>query len=72
LPTLPIPGMRIEEDDSEKGTILAVRNVEEEELRIKILQYLESHHTMSLATVHEGVPHSATVYYVNIGFKLYF
>jgi uncharacterized protein YhbP (UPF0306 family) len=55
-----------------KEPFLAVRNVEEEELRIKILQYLESHHTMSLATVHEGVPHSATVYYVNIGFKLYF
>ncbi len=46
--------------------------MEEAALKKRILQYLASHHTLSLATVHDGEPHSATVFYVNIGFKLYF
>ena len=46
--------------------------MEEAELRKNILQYLERHHTLSLATVGEGLPHAATVFYVNLGFNLYF
>lgn len=47
--------------------------MEEAELRKIILSYLESHHTLSLATVGDGgLPHAATVFYVNRGLKLYF
>lgn len=38
----------------------------------KILAYLQSHHTMSLATAAGGVPHAASLFYVNIGFELFF
>ena len=46
--------------------------MEEATLRTIILQYMSSHHTLALATAQEGLPHCATVFYVNIGFKLYF
>ncbi len=46
--------------------------MEQAELRRIILQYLEDHHTLSLATVREGRPHAATVFYVNWEFTLYF
>jgi uncharacterized protein YhbP (UPF0306 family) len=47
--------------------------MEEAELRKIILNYLESHHTLSLATVGAGgVPHAASLFYVNRGLKLYF
>ena len=45
---------------------------EEAELRKTILAYLESHHPLCLATVGQGLPHAATVFYVNLGFRLYF
>ncbi len=46
--------------------------MEKIELEKAIFQYMESHHTVSLATEKDGVPHAATVFYVNIGFNLYF
>lgn len=44
----------------------------EKELREIILDYIASHYTLSLATEGNGLPHAATVFYVNAGFKLYF
>jgi uncharacterized protein YhbP (UPF0306 family) len=38
----------------------------------KILSYLEKCNTVSLATAIGGIPHAAAVFYVNIGFELYF
>ena len=47
--------------------------MEETELKTIILNYLESHHTLSLATVGDGgVPHAASLFYVHRGLKLYF
>lgn len=46
--------------------------MQEAALRKIILSYLASHHTMALATALADVPHSATVFYVNTGFELYF
>ena len=47
--------------------------MEEAELRKIILNYLESHYTLSLATVGDGcLPHAASLFYVNRGLKLYF
>jgi uncharacterized protein YhbP (UPF0306 family) len=46
--------------------------MDEKDLKRLILQYLEYHNTVSLATEKEGLPHAATVFYVNIGFDLYF
>ena len=46
--------------------------MEKNELKRIILQYLENHNTVSLATEKEGLPHAATVFYVNIGFELFF
>ena len=46
--------------------------MEKEELEKVILDYLQHHHTVSLATEREGRPHAATVFYVSIGFDLYF
>ena len=46
--------------------------MEKEELEKTVLDYLQQHHTASLATEREGVPHAATVFYVSIGFELYF
>jgi len=42
------------------------------ELKKTILEYLQNHHTVSLATERDGIPHAATVFYVSIGFDLYF
>jgi len=41
-------------------------------LEKNILEYMKSHHTVSLASEKDGIPHAATVFYVNIGFSLYF
>lgn len=46
--------------------------MEKEELKKAILDYLQQHHTVSLATERAGAPHAATVFYVSIGFDLYF
>jgi len=46
--------------------------MQKEELNKAILDYLQDHHTVSLATEREGLPHAATVFYVSIGFDLYF
>lgn len=47
--------------------------MDEAELRNIILNYLESHHTLSLATVGDGgVPQAASLFYVNRDIKLYF
>ena len=47
--------------------------MEETELRTIILNYLESHHTLSLATVGAGgLPHAATLFYVNRGLEIFF
>ncbi len=46
--------------------------MEKNKLKKTILEYLKSHHTVSLATERNGVPHAATVFYVSIGYQLYF
>ena len=46
--------------------------MERKELEETILEYMNHHNTISLATVREGMPHAATVFYVNTGFHLYF
>ena len=47
--------------------------MEEAELRKIILGYLESHHTLSLATVGDGgLPHAASLFYVNRGLDIFF
>lgn len=46
--------------------------MEEKELKETILEYLEGHNTISLATERDGVPHAASLFYVNMGLKLYF
>ena len=42
------------------------------QLEQKIACYLESCNTISLATALGGIPHAAAVFYVSIGFNLYF
>jgi uncharacterized protein YhbP (UPF0306 family) len=46
--------------------------MEEKELKNTILDYMSSHNTVSLATDRKGLPHAATVFYVNMEFTLYF
>lgn len=46
--------------------------MDENELKNTILKYMEEHNTISLASERNGIPHAATVFYVNIGFELYF
>jgi len=46
--------------------------MERKELEKVVLQYMEAHNTVSLATEKDGIPHAATVFFVNIGFSLYF
>ena len=46
--------------------------MERKELEKAILHYMESHNTVSLATERDGIPHAASVFFVNIGFDLYF
>ena len=48
------------------------QNKETQSLEKKILNYLEEHNTISLATVSEGKPHAASVFYVNVGFELFY
>ena len=43
-----------------------------EELRRQILDYMESHNTMTLGTCQEDIPWAATVFYASDGFRLYF
>ena len=47
-------------------------NGEEKQLKKTILEYMKDHNTVALATEKDGMPHAATVFYVNIGFDLYF
>ena len=42
------------------------------QLREIILKYMREHNTISLATTMGNVPYAATVFYVNIGFDIYF
>jgi len=37
-----------------------------------ILDYLQSHNTLALSTIGEGLPYGATVFYLNLGFSIYF
>ena len=41
-------------------------------LERKILDFIERHNTISLATCADDNPHAASLFYVNIGFDLYF
>jgi uncharacterized protein YhbP (UPF0306 family) len=41
-------------------------------LKKMILDYLKSHNNVSLATERNGIPHAATLFYVSIGYQLYF
>jgi uncharacterized protein len=43
-----------------------------EELKRRILQYMDDHNTMTLATSDKDAPWAATVFYASDGFKLYF
>jgi uncharacterized protein len=43
-----------------------------EELKRQILDYMESHNTMTLATCQGDVPWAATVFYASDGLRLYF
>jgi uncharacterized protein YhbP (UPF0306 family) len=43
-----------------------------DELRKKIVDYLETHNTMTLATCAEEIPWAATVFYASDGLRLYF
>jgi uncharacterized protein YhbP (UPF0306 family) len=42
------------------------------ELKQQILEYMESHNTMTLGTCHGEVPWAATVFYASDGLRLYF
>lgn len=44
----------------------------EEKLRVKILNYMERHNTLTLATTDGEQPWAAALFYVNDGFNLYF
>ena len=46
--------------------------MQKKELEQKIFHYMETHHTISLATAAGDMPHAASVFYVNIGFTLFF
>lgn len=43
-----------------------------EDLRSTVLEYLKSHHIMTLATTLDDRPWATTVYYASYGFNLYF
>ena len=51
---------------------MALATMDDIELKAKILKYMKEHNTISLATERGGIPHAATVFYVNRGFELYF
>jgi len=42
------------------------------ELKKTVIEYLNSHNTMTVATAHNDIPWAATVFYANDGFILYF
>lgn len=46
--------------------------MEREALKRTIIAYMETHNTLSLATEKEGVPHAASVFYLNSGLEIYF
>ena len=46
--------------------------MDSDELGATILNYLESHNAMSLATVDDDLPHAASVFYVSRGYDLFF
>lgn len=46
--------------------------VKRKELREVVLEYLNKHNTMTLATVRDNVPWAASVFYANDSFILYF
>lgn len=46
--------------------------MEKEALRATVLEYLEHHQTMTLATTLDDQPWATTVFYASDGFKLYF
>ena len=46
--------------------------MDKESLKINILAYFREHNTVSLASEKDGIPHAATVFYVNIDYILYF
>jgi len=46
--------------------------MEERKLATTVLDYMENHNTISLATEVGSIPHAATVFYVNIKFHIYF
>ncbi|MBW2642790.1 MAG: pyridoxamine 5'-phosphate oxidase family protein [Deltaproteobacteria bacterium] len=46
--------------------------MEEKQLKETVLKYMKEHNTVSLATEKDGTPHASSVFYVNIGFDLYF
>ena len=43
-----------------------------EEFKKTVLEYLNSHNTMTVATSHKNIPWAASVFYANDGFLLYF
>lgn len=47
-------------------------STERKELKKTVLEYLNSHNTMTVATAHNNVPWATTVFYANDGFTLYF
>lgn len=47
-------------------------NPHEDDLRVRILDYLKRHNTVTIATCVEGSPWAAAVFYVNRGFVFYF
>lgn len=46
--------------------------INRQDLEERILKYMADHNTISLATVTDRQPHAATVFYVSIGFELFF
>jgi uncharacterized protein YhbP (UPF0306 family) len=46
--------------------------MQKEDLQKHILDYMKNHRTISLATARDKSPYAATVFYVNVGFDIYF
>lgn len=51
---------------------MSLMPVKRKELREVVLEYLNKHNTMTLATARDNIPWAATVFYANDGFILYF
>jgi uncharacterized protein YhbP (UPF0306 family) len=43
-----------------------------DDVRQRMLAYMQAHITMTIATASKNVPHAATVFYANDGFDLYY